>query len=302
MIYFCNSLGNVGQGVFIKYFVKNQIALNLYEFLCLRCLISVILLLPFNIKNLKKYFTFSNKFFFLNIIISCFYSVDILLWNKGLQTIPVNNGTIIMLLIPIWITILSRVLLKEKDFSVFHLFSFVLGFIGVVFSIEGEVSFLTYNSGNLLILLNTFVVAIGLILQKQYRHERPVGYSLFLNAAVCLVLFFIINHFQSAAYSSVRLNNVFDYIWNKKILIMALAIAVLDILEYAAVYFAYSIYNVASLQPVRFTRIIVSGALSYLFLNEHLTLHQFIAINIIVLANLIVPIAKLSRKKSALKK
>ena len=111
LIYFFNSIGNVGQGVFIKYY-NTQLNMGLYEFTTLRCLIEIAILLPFCLKYLRHF----TKNLHIALFVAFLYSIDMLLFHRGLKSVAVNTGSLILLLVPLWIIVLGRVILKEKNY------------------------------------------------------------------------------------------------------------------------------------------------------------------------------------------
>ena len=94
VIYFFNSVGNVSQGVFIKYY-QEKLKIGLYEFMTLRCVMEVIILFPFAFKYLKHF----RQNLPIVLLLSCLYSIDMLLFHRGLKTVPISTGALIMLLV-----------------------------------------------------------------------------------------------------------------------------------------------------------------------------------------------------------
>ena len=65
----------------------------------------------------------------------------------------------------------------------------------------------------------------------------------------------------------------------------AFLIAIFDVMESGGVYLSCKMAVVASLQPIRFTRIVFAVIASGLVLGETITKHQSISIAIILVAN-----------------
>ena len=68
-------------------------------------------------------------------------------------------------------------------------------------------------------------------------------------------------------------------------MIAGLFVAICDIIEFACVYIAYQMAEAALLQPIRFTRILISIALSWIILQEKPTQSQIIGAILILGAN-----------------
>lgn len=267
LIYFFNSIGNVGQGVFIKYY-NTQLNMGLYEFMTLRCLIEIVLLLPFCLKYLRHF----TKNLHIVLFVAFLYSIDMLLFHRGLKSVAVNTGSLILLLVPLWIIVLSRVILKEKKFNVVNALFLFICLIGVFFTIFKEISFSGFNTGYLYLLADAFVIPLGLIMQKKYSDCRPVVYAIFTNAIVLALLGYFASGFNAPQFSLENLKGAF-------------VVACFDIMEVACVYIAYQMTEPALLQPVRFTRIFISMLLSFIVLREPVAMYQVIGTCIIVFAN-----------------
>lgn len=268
IIYFFNSLGNVSQGVFIKYY-QHKLDIELYQLMTMARFVEIVLLLPFCLKYLR-HFTKNLK---IVLLLAVLYSSDMLLFHRGLKSVPVNTGTLIMLLVPLWIILLGRVLLKEKKFNKVNAFFLLMCLFGVFFTIYSEVSFAGFNSGYLFLLADAFVIPLGLILQKKYAECRPVVYAVFTNAVVLSILGYFMSGCQVAEFSLKNLEGAF-------------VVALFDMMECFAVYIAYRMTDCSLLQPIRFTRIFISMVLSYFVLKEQVLSHQVIGATIILLANI----------------
>ena len=267
-IYLFNSIGNVAQGVFIKYY-QHKLDIELYELMTMARIVEIVLLLPFCLKYLR-HFTKNLK---IVLLLAGLYSSDMLLFHRGLKTVPVNTGVLIMLLVPLWIILLGRILLKEKKFNKVNAVFLSMCLFGVFFTIYKEVSFAGFNVGYLCLLADAFVIPLGLILQKKYSEYRPVVYAVFTNAVVLSVLGYFMSGCKMAEFSLKNLEG-------------ASVVALCDMMECFAVYIAYKMTDCALLQPIRFTRIFISIALSYVVLKEQVLSYQLIGAGIILFANI----------------
>ena len=268
IIYFFNSIGNVGQGVFIKYY-NAKLNMDLYEFMVLRCLIEIVLLFPFCLRYLIHF----TKNLHIVIFVACLYAVDMLLFHRGLKTVAINTGSLILLLVPLWIVVLGRIILKEKKFNCVNAFFLLICLCGVFFTICNEVSFSGFNSGYLFLLADAFAIPFGLIMQKKYSDCRPVVYAIFTNALVLALLGYCMSGYKMPDCSLENIKGAF-------------VVACFDIIEVACVYIAYQMTEPALLQPVRFTRIFISMLLGFLILKEKTTGYQIVGAAIILFANI----------------
>ena len=283
IIYLFNSIANVSQGVLIKYY-QTTLSMGIYEIIALKCFVSAIIMLPFSIKYLKNF----KQNLHIVLLLSLLYSGDLLLCNTGFKTVPINTGTLILLLIPLWIIVLGRVILKEKNFNIINAFALFVCLFAVFLTIKDEISFNGFNAGYLFLFAASIVIPLGLILQKKFMDTRPTAYALFTNAVVLGLISFTLSAI-SISFSTSSLSFDINTTWLSGITIEKISgcvfIAICDLVEFTAVYIAYQMTEPALLQPIRFTRILFAVALSYIFLLEKPNRYQIIGAILIIFAN-----------------
>lgn len=275
-IYSFNALSQVLNGILIKY-AGTRYGINLYFLILIKSVFGLFFLYPFA----KIYFYKIKNNLFKISILAILASIDILLWNIGLSTVPANEGTLIMLLIPVWILILSRLLLKESSLKVIDYFGIFISFFGVVLVMSnGDLKNLhiaDFKFGHFIIFINTFIVAVGLILQKKMSDSRPIPFALFTNNIATFII-----------VSLMMKDNHLNFEITDSLVFISVLVFLLDLLEMYSVYRAYQITSVSLLQPIRFTRIIFSIVFSYFLLNEKPTYLQIIASSMIIIGNLLI--------------
>ncbi len=293
-IYLGNSFANVFSGVLSKFAVLKleSFAIPVYSLLFLRAFISIVILSPFFIKNIK----YINKSLKFNIIISTLTALDVFLFNIGLKGTPINQAIIIMFLIPVWINLFSNILLKEEATNIQNIIILICCFIAlfisnpelnpynIIHNYRNRLSD-SFNFYPILIFLNTFCVTFALLLQKKFSGDRPIMFGLFSNNIILLLL------------SLFFMKGIISYL-NIYTILMAFALSILDIMEFGCAYKAYQMCKVSILQPVRFIRIVFSAAFGYVLLGEKTTAPQIIGMLIIVLMNFINPILNSLDKKN----
>ena len=267
IIYFFNSVGNVAQGVFIKYY-QHRLDIELYELMTQARIIEILLLLPFCLKYLRHF----TKNLGIVLLLAGLYAVDMLLFHRGLASVAINTGVLIMLLVPLWIVVFGRVLLGEKKFNIINAIALLACLVGVFITIFNELKFTGFNSGYLFLFADSIAIPLGLILQKKYAEFRPVVYAIFTNAVVLSIFGFCLSGFKFAEFTSSNLQGAF-------------VVALFDIMEVACVYIAYQMTEASLLQPIRFTRILISVILGYVVLKEQPTQYQMVGAFIILIAN-----------------
>lgn len=273
------SLGNVLHGTFLKYY-STTLNVNLYELIVINCIIEAILLTPFCLPYLKHI----KKGFYIVILLALLYSTDILLYNTGLKTTSVNTGVLIMLLVPLWMCLFGKIILKEKGFHLINIITLIICLVAVIITIYGDFKFSGFSVGVFFIFLNSIVLPLGVILQKKFGDTRPITYALFTNAIALGIVSFCMSGFSTTALKTI----------NIELIKAGFFIAIFDIMECGGVYLSCKMANVALLQPIRFTRIIFAVLVSQFVLGETITLYQFVGALIIFIANFVAIIS--SRK------
>lgn len=280
------SFGNALQGTFIKYYTAN-LHISLYDVLLIRCIASIVILLPFSVKHIisfvKSKYIAKNSLIIL--LLAILYSADIVLYNTGLQTTPINTGALIMLLVPLWMCFFGKIILKEKDFNKITALSLLACITAVVYATIGDFRLGNTGIGIIFIFANSIILPIGVILQKKFLDFRPIVFALFTNAIILGIVVFLLSGFDTKILLSTF--NPFYKDFNLNFLKCAIFIAIFDIMESGGVYLSCKFANIASLQPIRFTRIIFAVIVSGVALGEKITIRQLISIIIILIANLI---------------
>lgn len=278
------SLGNSLQSTFIKYYTNN-LHIGLYEIIFIRCCASILILLPFSFKQMASFIKSKNliKNVLIILLLAILYSADIILYNTGLKTTPVNTGALIMLLVPLWMCFFGKIILHEDDFNKITAISLLACIFAVVYTTIGDLKFGNTGVGAMFIFANSIILPIGVILQKKFADFRPIAFALLTNSVVLGIIVFFLSGFNANILSSTF--NPFCKEFNVDYFKCAIFIAIFDIMESGGVYLSCKLANVASLQPIRFTRIIFAIMFSSIILAETITISQVISTIIILIAN-----------------
>lgn len=268
IIYLFNSIGNVSQGIFIKYFQQTN-GINMYHLITLKCIVISIVLLPFILKNLKCFF---NKLHIV-ILLATLYASDMIFYNNGLKGISANTATIILLMVPLWIIVFGRFILKEHKFNKVNAVCIFICLLAIFSTLFGEIKIEGFNNGYIYVFIDSLIIPLSLILQKKFNDCRPVLYAIWTNAIVLGVISFLMSGLTLPEFNK---ENVFS----------GFVVAFFDIMECGAVYIAYQMTEVALLQPIRFTRLPIAMVMSFFLLNEKPTYIQVSAGLVIISMNL----------------
>ncbi len=279
LIYLLCHFSSISQGILTKYITSGfqDIAIKLFNFLLLRAFFVMILTAPFAV----KYFIKVKQNYLVVFFLTLLASLDTIFYNLSLRTVPVNLVVIIMLTVPLFINIFSSIILKEKSNKKDYIF-LILCLIGVFkadqkinpFYILGNNHNIHFTTDLMFIFLTVFVVVLGLILQKKYSDKRPIPLAIFLNAFFLFLISLLFK--EQPILKTINFNIIF----------FAFIVALFDITDFFAVYKSYQMSNLSKLQPVRFTRIIISIFMSYFFLKEEPTKNQIVGTLIIIIANI----------------
>ena len=158
IIYLFNSLANVSQGILIKYY-QGHLSIGVYEMIAIKCFVAVILIFPFAFKYIRNW----RKDLHIVILLSLLYCGDLLCCNIGFKTVPINTGTLILLLIPLWIVVLGRFILNEKSFNIVNAIALLVCFVGVFLPIKSEIGFNGFNVGYIFLFMASIIIPLGLI-------------------------------------------------------------------------------------------------------------------------------------------
>ncbi len=268
LIYLLNSIGNVSQGIFIKYFQQTN-GINLYHLITLKCIVISVILFPFVLKNLRYFY---NKLHIV-ILLAALYASDMIFYNNGLKGISANTATIILLMVPFWIIVFGRFILKEHKFNKVNAACIFICLLAIFSTLFGEIKIEGFNNGYIYVFIDSLIIPLSLVLQKKFNDCRPVLYAIWTNAIVLGIISFTMSGFTMPEFSK---ENVFS----------GFVVAFFDVMECGAVYIAYQMAEIALLQPIRFTRLPIAILMSFFLLNEKLTYLQAIAGIIIVSVNL----------------
>lgn len=253
--------------VLIKYVGIHQ-EISLIAILCLRAVLSFVILCPARFRELK---TIRKKHLKLIIMVGLLSVSDTFCWHSSVAMIPINNAIIISFCTPILITILASFMLKERIYW-FNIISFFIGISSVV--MVYKLSATDFNYGYLIIALSVISSSFGFVFSKVLTHHYNPLLVVFIKVIATLSLLLM---------GGVEFWRSFDTI--SFILVAGAAIAYIT--ERYCITKAYQSSDIIPLQPARFSSIVFGSVLGYLILGEKIEMGQVLAFMLIVLANYI---------------
>lgn len=201
----------------------------------------------------------------------------IVTWVLSLHYLGPNEATAISLLIPIFTSIFSTIILKER-IKLIELFALIISVIGASYVIWPKLHDQFTYVGILFCLISCCCWALHDIVCKKQAIQNidfllQSFKSLFFSAAICiLILPFIIKDINTLA--------LFDSAFY---IVLASIITIFNIIF---LFLAYKYTEVVSLMPLSYTRFIFMGIYAYLIWGHIPSLHTLTGASIVVIANL----------------
>ena len=264
LIYLLGAFINVLMINVVKYIGLNGI-LSVNEMIMMRAFFAVLILMPFNWKELKNMRNYNKKTNIFILALGLVSVADTYIWYQGLQTVPINNVIIMMLFLsPIITATMSRIILKERIRKDIVL-NFVINISAVFLIYHFSIGKLTI--GYLYLLIDFFIYAFVAILIKKLQ-KLPANFLAFIRILTIIpISIAVVRHIP---------------ILNAKVIIFIALVVFGYIIEMTLVTYAFKTVPVVEIQPLRYFNIVFSSFLSYLILGEKLTKWQVIGSCIII--------------------
>ncbi|WP_066165139.1 DMT family transporter [Aliarcobacter cryaerophilus] len=272
-------------GIFVKFAGSN---LDHYQYMFYSSIVSFLSLLVVAIfnKKAKEILSYSKKvlifLFFLGFLDFAFY----LLLYFGYHNAPSIEVLVIQYTWPIFIVILSLIILKEK-FTKRKFFAVLLGFVGVALVItKGDISSFSLNSIDVLlvVMLSAFCFALFSVLSKKVK----------VNSVNAVMIYFL----GATIYSFISMQSFSSFIIpTPKDWIAILVNGVLiNGISYVFWVKGLQIFDASKVAPFTFIIPILSAFFLILVFDEPLLMVYFVGLFFVVLAGLVNSI-KLKKSK-----
>jgi drug/metabolite transporter (DMT)-like permease len=207
--------------IFISILLQNDVPAVVIAFW--RLFLSVLFLFPFIIRKeirnqFKTHLNLPYQSFFL--LSGFFLSLHFLSWIQSLTSLSVAASVIVVNSSPIWVIIISFVLLREK-ITLYQFIGLILGFIGlllITFSQDTQQTSVMISEGIILALFGAVMVAFYFIIGKRMRTQFTVPnipYVFFVNLFCSGFLF---------VFALILGENIFHFRFNDIVWFIALAI------------------------------------------------------------------------------
>jgi len=269
IVYLFGAFVNVLMMNIVKYIGVNGI-LSVNEMIMLRAFVATLILLPFNIQNLKQLKNENRKTNLLVLALGLITILDTYTWYQGLQSVPLNNAMILLFLSPLITTFMGAIILKEKV-GIDIISKFIINIFAIFLIYRFSIGELTI--GYFYLLADFFIYAIIAILIKKL-DKFSSNFLVFIRLLIILPVSIIIVHKIPVI--------------NLKVVIFILIVVFGYIIERWCIVYAFKTAPVVEIQPLRYFNIVYSFILSYIILSEKATKWQFIGSGIIIFGTIIV--------------
>ena len=276
IIWFISSLLVSSSGdVMMKYLGSS---FHPYQVVFLRFLFATIALLPWLYLNKSA---FSTSRLPLHFIRGALLFGGISFWCMGLNVVKIALATTINFTIPIFVAVLAVAFLKEK-FSMFRMAATLLGFVGVVLA-TNPIS-MGFETMSLVLVLSALMFAMLDVINKKFVSDESTLSMLFYSNIFTTLLSLIP---ALSVWQSVSMNDFFVF--------AALGI-VANLILYCLLK-SFALIDASSVAPYRYTELLFSAAMGYIFFNEVMDSSIISGAVIIIVATLFVLYESLLKKK-----
>ena len=280
VLYLISALISVCSNIFVKK-VMVDYQLPAWEAIAIRQSVIVLILIPFMIK--MKFNFFNPLTFKWNVLRDVLYAVSIGIMHIALFKIPVNNGTSLQFLTPVFASIMAVIFLKEKNSWLLWL-SLLICLCGALIIQKPSLDNSSLMFAYLLLFISILLKSIITVLNRKLALKFDTSVLIFYMHTI--VLF-------------VSLLFCWEFIKFPPIVVVILGVVgVFYLLEYILIYTAYKYCNVLIIQPLEFSKIIYSIVLSNIVLGETTNFIQLTGVSVIVFGFLILLFVQKSKPTS----
>ena len=244
--------------------------LHAWEITFLRFGLGIITLLPLLLYNGVS--AFRTTRWGLHLCRGALLFVAISLWAEGLKTSPITTATVMSFSVPLFVLLLSPLLLKERVSGLLWLLT-VGGFMGIVLVLQPSIA--AFNPGSWFFLLAVLLFALLDILNKKYVAQESILSMLFYSSIVACIC---------TTYPAIQ-------VWQMPSSLQWVALWMLGIGGNLILYFllrAFSLSNASSLTPFRYLELLISMLVSYFFFHELPTISGYLGAAVVIPCTLLV--------------
>ncbi len=268
-------------GTFIK---LAQEELNVFTTGFLRFFFGFLIITPYILKT--KFEVFSTKNLKIHILRSALNLPAMLLGFAALAMLPLEKMTAIHFIVPIIVTILAVIFLKEKIY-LYRSIALVIGFLGMLIILRPGI--IDISIGIYMALISSLIWSIVIILTKKVSKD---------DSAIT-----ILSH--QYVYMSLFSFPLVIYFWDQpslKTIIFILCAAMSGTILHIALNHAYKLVDVTMTQPYSFLGLVVSSIIGYFVFSDKPDFYTWLGASVIFCGVLLISYRELQLNKEITRK
>ena len=268
-------------GTFIK---LAQEELNVFTTGFLRFFFGFLIIIPYILKT--KFEVFSTKNLKIHILRSALNLPAMLLGFAALAMLPLEKMTAIHFIVPIIVTILAVIFLKEKIY-LYRSIALVMGFLGMLIILRPGI--IDISIGIYMALISSLIWSVVIILTKKVSKD---------DSAIT-----ILSH--QYVYMSLFSFPLVIYFWDQpsfKTIIFILCAAMSGTILHIALNHAYKLVDVTMTQPYSFLGLVVSSIIGYFVFSDKPDFYTWLGASVIFCGVLLISYRELQLNKEITRK
>ncbi len=268
-------------GTFIK---LAQEELNVFTAGFLRFFFGFLIITPYILKT--KFEVFRTKNLKIHILRSALNLPAMLLGFAALAMLPLEKMTAIHFIVPIIVTILAVIFLKEKIY-LYRSIALVMGFLGMLIILRPGI--IDISIGIYMALISSLIWSVVIILTKKVSKD---------DSAIT-----ILSH--QYVYMSLFSFPLVIYFWDQpslKTIIFILCAAMSGTILHIALNHAYKLVDVTMTQPYSFLGLVVSSIIGYFVFSDKPDFYTWLGASVIFCGVLLISYRELQLNKEITRK
>ena len=268
-------------GTFIK---LAQEELNVFTTGFLRFFFGFLIITPYILKT--KFEVFSTKNLKIHILRSALNLPAMLLGFAALAMLPLEKMTAIHFIVPIIVTILAVIFLKEKIY-LYRSIALVMGFLGMLIILRPGI--IDISIGIYMALISSLIWSVVIILTKKVSKD---------DSAIT-----ILSH--QYLYMSLFSLPLVIYFWdqpNLKTIIFILCAAMSGTILHIALNHAYKLVDVSMTQPYSFLGLVLSSVIGFFVFSDKPDLYTWLGASVIFCGVILISYRELQLNKEITRK
>ena len=268
-------------GTFIK---LAQEELNVFTTGFLRFFFGFLIITPYILKT--KFEVFTTKNLKIHILRSALNLPAMLLGFAALAMLPLEKMTAIHFIVPIIVTILAVIFLKEKIY-LYRSIALVMGFLGMLIILRPGI--IDISIGIYMALISSLIWSVVIILTKKVSKDDS-AITILSHQYVYMVLFSF---------------PLVIYFWDQpslKTIIFILCAAMSGTILHIALNHAYKLVDVTMTQPYSFLGLVVSSIIGYFVFSDKPDFYTWLGASVIFCGVLLISYRELQLNKEITRK